>query len=248
METEVQAYLARVVPDLERSWSGARQDEIEQLAAIAGRPLPAFYLWFLATMGRSIGRLADRRWDISAARVLARYRDGSVSPHPRYLLIGEEPDQVMPMLLFYDLDRPTRDDAMVVSRPAAGGALQPDYETFREMLTIYATLRFKVTQSPQRCRGSFTTNQDQLVVDTVTAVLHRLGFSTPVIAGAYSAIFERGDASMSCRVSPNEVAKGDLIFFEIGGPTSAEVRSVLGELADSTSVTVEIREWIPALP
>lgn len=89
--------------------------------------------------------------------------------------------------------------------------------------------------------------RDVPVVHTAAAALQGLGFATPIPAGSYSAIFERAAASMSYRISPNRAAKGDLIFFEMGGPNTAELRSVLGDVANSTGITVEIFEWTPPL-
>ncbi|MCX4242315.1 hypothetical protein [Paraliomyxa miuraensis] len=69
----MEALLLRLVPDLERQWEGATQDEIDRIEAIAGRPLPPFYCWFLIRMGHSMGSIAYPRLDFSAPKVLSCY-------------------------------------------------------------------------------------------------------------------------------------------------------------------------------
>jgi hypothetical protein len=105
------------VPGLAEQWRGAAPDEVEQLERLAGCPLPRFYRWFLSRMGP----LAHPSQGFSARRVLDCYARKIVTPHPRFLLIGYESDEMMPLHAFHDLDAPARGDATVTARYARGG-------------------------------------------------------------------------------------------------------------------------------
>jgi hypothetical protein len=120
LEPELEDFLLRVGPELAQQWKGSGPEEIAQIERIAGRPLPPFYRWFLTRMGQSMGPLAYPTLDFSAQRVLTCYAEELVAPHPRFLLIGYDSDELMPLHFFYDLDLPARTDARVMRRHAEG--------------------------------------------------------------------------------------------------------------------------------
>src|SRR5947208_3659663 len=123
LETETEELLLRLVPDVANQWIGASPDEIERLEALAGRPLPTFYRWFLTRMGTSAGPLDFRSLDLSAATVLSCYADGLVKRDTRLFMIGFETDDVMPLHMFYDFNFSSSEDARITRRHGQGGPL-----------------------------------------------------------------------------------------------------------------------------
>ena len=156
LESEVDNLLLRLVPDLEKQWAGASAEEIEKIEEIAGRPLPRFYRWFLMRMGTSMGALAYRSIDCSAKTILTCYADGLVAPDPRFLMIGYENDDMMPLHLFYDFEHPSRDDARVVKMDAAAGPFHVQFDSFREKLAVGKFVALRVKRLPQVCEGYST--------------------------------------------------------------------------------------------
>lgn len=246
---DMEALIARIVSDAERSkWKGATAEQIEELEALAERPLPDSYRWFLATLGGAFPHetLGYERQDLRAATVIDAYAKGVVQPDPRYLLIGRIPDPVMPELLFYDLDAPCRDDAMVLTRSENASSMRRSWETLREKLAWGLLRKHRVSSSTQRCEGSFT-DAGAEVRAHLDPVMASLGFTSPIPTGAYCGLFEREDAAMTC-MEPIEDSRGDLLFFQLGGPDAGTLRRLLGELATKTPLEVKIDRWRPPLP
>jgi hypothetical protein len=243
----MEEFLLRVVPELSEQWKGANPDEIEQIERIAGRPLPPFYRWFLTRMGQSMGRLAYPTLDFSAQRVLDCYAEGLVEPHPRLLLIAHDSRGMMPMPLFYDLDAPTRDDALVASKEegADEDELYEKFETFREMLAWGALSTFRLDKMPQTCNGTFHGNHPN-ILSLIEPVMSSLGFKQPIPTGPHCGLYERADAAMICKGMPRH-GLDRVRSFELGGNSPGVLRKILGEIATATPVEVRVKEWVPAL-
>jgi len=237
----LESFLGRLVPGIDQDWQGASAEEMAAIEAIAGRPLPAFYRWFLARMGRDMGALSYATIDFSAARVLACYRDEIEAPDPRHLLIGYQNDPVVPMHIWYDLDRPNRGDARVLSREIGDPYSQPDFETFREMLAWKALLNFKIQVQPSRCEGEIHARGEGMHAP-LTAAMTALGFECPVPVGSFCGIFDRPDAAMICNVTPRDDVE-TVLFFDLGGMEPGALRSILGVLATQASLDVKIDSW-----
>ncbi|HEX8705641.1 MAG TPA: SMI1/KNR4 family protein [Myxococcaceae bacterium] len=235
--------LLRTVPGLAQEWKGATPEEIAQLEQIAGRPLPSFYRWFLSRMGQSMGALAYPRHDLSAQGVLTCYAEEIAHPHPRFLLIGCDSDELLPLHLFYDLDLPAREDAGVARRHSMGGELHYQFESLREMLAWSAFFRFRVGGLPQRCKGIFLGKHP--ILSRLDPLMKSLGFTTPIATGAFCGLYERLDAAMHCNSTP---AEESILSFTIGGSNSGTLRRILGEIATESSVEAKVKEWSPALP
>jgi hypothetical protein len=78
VEPSLEALLLRVVTHLAAGWQGASAHEVAEIEAVAGRPLPAFYRWFLSRMGKSMGPMSYPTVDFSAQGVLEAYASGSI--------------------------------------------------------------------------------------------------------------------------------------------------------------------------
>ena len=237
-------FLLKFAPDLKQEWKGALKSQINKIEELAGRPLPDFYRWFLSKMGHSMGSLANPRRDFSVASVLEAYRDGLVEPNSGFLLIGHETDEVMPMHIFYNLEIPTDDDALIFSQPAEGGGIQREFSTLREMLAWSLMVRFRLYQYPRRCEGSFDGSRN--VYDLLDPVLKRLGFVQPVLCGSLTRFYERSDTIMICMVPPGTKVK-PYRFFNLSGENVTILRKILDEITATTSLKVEIDEWNPPL-
>ncbi|MEY4515023.1 MAG: hypothetical protein RLZZ450_7145, partial [Pseudomonadota bacterium] len=135
----VEHYLLSIVPNLATEWEGATEEEIAQIQALTPHPLPPFYLWFLRRMGHSLGQMEYPMADFSVQAILAAYADTEDYPieaewiKQRYLMIGYNRDEVMPLHRWYDLERRTPEDALVVHGRVTGG-MTPTFATFGEML------------------------------------------------------------------------------------------------------------------
>lgn len=241
----MEAFLLKHVPKLADEWKGASTDQLEELKELVGRPLPAFYEWFLSKMGRSGGAVSGKKRDLSITSMLSAYRQRVVVPDDRHLMIGSESDDIMPMQIFYDLERQVRQDAMVVTRPAGGAGFADGYETLGEMLAVAVFWRHRLPRCAQICDGVFT-HDSQAVLPLVDSVFDGLGFERPLVTGTYCGIFERDDAAMACRATPAD-EHNNRIYFTLGAPSGPAIRSLLGVIASETDLEVEIQSWTPTL-
>lgn len=244
LEPEMEAFLLRLVPGLEQAWQGATQEEIAEIAEIAGQELPPFYRWFLARMGRSAGPLRQPLAAYSVRTVLSAYDNGEVDLEPPLLLIARTDDPIMPMELYYDLGRRVRDDAFVVS--SVGHELTNDAETLRERLAWTLLIKLRINPSPQRCTGRFKASGGD-VAEHLAPVLAGLGFVSSVSTGPYCGVYERSDVALACIVDA-EPENRDLLIFDVGGPSAAVLRRLLGEIAAQTDIEVNVTGWDPPLP
>jgi hypothetical protein len=239
--------LLRVVPGLAEQWKGATPDAIARIERIAGHPLPPFYRWFLSRMGQSMGRLAYPSLDFSAQRVLERYDEEWVEPHPRLLLIAHDSKEIMPTSLFYDLEDTARGDALVAAKEEGANEydLYERFETLREMLAWSALSRFRLDKMPQRCGGTFSGDEPG-ILSLVEPVMSSLGFKQSISTGPHCGLYERADAAMICKGMPRR--RPDRVrSFELGGSDAGALRKILGEIAAVSSLQVEVDEWTPAL-
>lgn len=243
---EMEELLLRIVPGLAKQWQGATSGMIVQIEQLAGRPLPPFHHWFLSRMGKSMGALAYPTLDFSAQRILDCYAEKLVAPDPRFLLIGYESNEMMPLHVFYDFDVPARADALVTLRDAMGGALYDRFETLREMLAWGALLKFRVNKMPRRCEGILSSDDPDLL-SSLAPLMSSLGFTEPIPTGPCCGLYERHDAVIVCKRTPREELTG-IQTFSLGGRDAGVLRKILGSIATGSSIEVEVDEWTPALP
>ncbi|MFE8601642.1 SMI1/KNR4 family protein [Archangium violaceum] len=245
LESEMEDFLLRVVPGLAEQWQGSTPEEIAQIEGLAGRPLPPFYRWFLKRMGQSMGPLTFPRLDFSARRVLSSYAEELVVPHSRFLFIGHDSDERMPLHLFYDLDLPTRADARVTRRPAEGGARHDRFETFRELLAYGALLNFRIDRLPQACTALLRGN-DPDVLPRLDPVMDSIGFTRPVPTGPCCGLYERHDATLVCTKVPREKPEAVMVFTLAGNDLST-IRKIMGTIATESPLRIKVSEWKPPL-
>ncbi|WP_239014190.1 SMI1/KNR4 family protein [Archangium violaceum] len=194
-----------------------------------------------------MGPLAYPTLDFSAQRVLERYAEEWVEPHPRLLLIAHDSQEMMPTSLFYDLDDTARGDALVVTKEegADDGELYESFETLREMLAWGALFQFRLGKMPQRCGGTFSGDQSD-ILSLVEPVMSSLGFKQPISTGPFCGLYERADAAMICKGMPRH-GFDEARSFSFGGSDAGVLRKILGEIAAASSLNVEVDEWTPAL-
>jgi hypothetical protein len=245
LEPSLEALLVRVVPGLEVGWAGADAREISELQAIAGRPLPDFYLWFLSRMGQSMGPMRYPTVDFSARGVLSAYASRAIEADGRFLLIGHERDELMPLHYFYDLDQPARSDALVVRMLTPRDERHEQFETFREMLAWGELWSQRVERAPQHCRGTLRAAGGALY-PALASALTRLGFTTPIETGGFCGLYERADATLVCSGNPSEPREAQAFGF--GGRDAATLGQLLGELTREAGVEVTLAAWSPPLP
>ena len=242
LEPEMEDLLLRLVPDLANNWQGATEDEIEQIERFAARPLPRFYRWFLMRMGRSMGPIAYPSLDFSASKVIGCYAEGLALPHPRFLMIGHESNEMMPLNLFYDFEHPAREDARVSKGYATGFHVQ--FETFREMIAWGKFSTWRVGKFPQRCIGAFV-NRGGDVLSLLDPVILSLGFKTLIPTGSCCALYDTTDAAMVTSTTPDGYT--EYHGFRLGGSDAGRLRRILGEIVTESSLGLKIYEWDPPL-
>jgi hypothetical protein len=242
VEPEFVALMKRLVPGCERTWEGATDQDLAALAEeTLGEP-PPFYQWFLRTMGRSMGTLAQRVQDMRISSILAAYRSSLVYPQLDDLLIACHPDEVAPRFTLYQLGVPTREDALVVSYPDGHPTqLRPDFETLREMLAWQLMLRFGVRPSPVVCDVKLSSESDS-VAEQLMPVMNAAGFTSPIQTGLYCGLFESEDAMMIGHLTPRP-GNERLLFCKLGTQSESAARQLLGRIGMETSLRVETSQW-----
>jgi hypothetical protein len=247
----VEQYLLRIVPNLAAEWAGATEEELARLQALTPHPLPPLYLWFLRRVGHSMGPMTNPLLDFSVDAIFAAYADAEEYPieadwiKQRYLMIGYNRDEVMPLHIWYDLERRTHEDALVVHGRVTGG-MTPNFASFAEMQVWGKSGTFRVYSRPQACNGSFTDEAYEPFV-VLDPIMKTLGFHQPVAMGDRCRVYERDDATMVCKGSlDNDRTK--YRFYRLGASDEATIRRILGTIARETRLLVEVDEWEPALP
>jgi len=243
-ETSLETLLNRLVPGSTGQWQGATGSEIERIEAIAGRPLPPFYRWFLSRMGRSMGPISYPTVDFSAHGVLSALTSGQMAAHPRYLLIGYEQDELMPLHYFYDLDQPIRGDALVVRMITPRDESHEQFETFREMLAWGELWSQRIERAPQQCAGTLRASVE--VQARLEPMMRRLGFEVPIETGSYCGLYEREDAALICTGTPNDPPVSQT--FGLGGRDAVTLAQILSEVASELTVEIKPSAWKPPLP
>lgn len=241
----METFLARVAPNLANEWQGATDDQIAAIEQIAGRPLPRFYRWFLLRMGRSMGSIAYRTMDFSAPSVLSSYANQLFRPDPRFLMIGQESDQLMPLHSLYDFDYLVRDDARVARRHARGGPLHTQFDTFREMLAWAVCLTHQIDEQSQQCVGVLGDSIGKNVLAHLDPFMKSLGFDTPIPTGARCAIYQGTQAVMITNCTPD--SEPEFHPFRLAGNDVGYLRRLLGEITRDSGLELRVREWDPAL-
>lgn len=245
LEPELEALLLRIVPNLAHDWSGASQEEIEEIEdrfEVRGYEVPPFYRWFLSRLGGRVGALQPMLRGFTAASVLEAYHSGSVRLERTQVLIGRMPDPLMPLDVYYDLAFPMRDDALVSTAVMEVGPERKAAETLREWVAAGALRGFRVLQAPHSCFGAFVDTGGS-VAEQLEAVMGALGFTSPLSAtGPYCKLYEREEVAMVAKASVEPSSLGILVF-DIGGPTVASIRRVFGEIGTKTSLQIDVDRW-----
>lgn len=240
----MEALLLRIVPNLAREWAGASAEQIEELEErldLTGHDFPPFYRWFLSRLGGAVGALHPILRGFTAASVLAAYRSGSVDLGRTQFLIGRMPDALFPLDVYYDLAHPLRDDALVLRAIVEAGPETRTSETFREFLAAGALLSFRVVRQPQRCFGALV-DLDRSAAAQLDPVMLQLGFTSPIATGPFCKLYERDDMTMVAKSTVKSENLG-LLVFQVGGPSVATIRRVLGAIGAGTSLQVDADRW-----
>lgn len=240
LEPEMEALLHRLVPDMDDQLRGATEDQVDRIEAIAGKPLPQFYRWFLLRMGGDMGPLRYPSIDFSASKVLSCYDDGLFVTDGRFLMIAYDDDQIMSMHKVYDLDLPARNDAAVVSMEGPGEDIHPSFETFREMLAWGKFVNHRVDMLERACVGTIHSEHGDVAAE-LDPVMTTLGFDAPVPTGPYCGLYDHPSSAMVTSAEP--VGKPDILAFRIGGASDGAIRRTLGAIQHETRLTLEIEEW-----
>jgi hypothetical protein len=236
-EAQLEALLLDAMPDLATTWRGASSEQVAAIEQYAGRPLPAFYRWFLSRMGGSMGDATFDHVDFTAARVLSWYQE-QTSPVPSNLLfIGYDNDEILPMHFYYDLDLPARDDARVARLVAPDGDRSDRFETFRELLAWTMLLAYRV-EPRTVAREGLLIGEDDDFSGQLQPLLLKLGFSQPVQTGVVSGFYDRKDATLIYNSSPS--VRTTVRSFDIGCDDEGTLRRILGAIGTETTIEIDL--------
>jgi len=241
----MEAFLLQLIPELASTWGNVTDEEIDRVEAKAGRTLPTFYRWFLGRFGKTMGPLAYRDLDFSCAGILRAYAEGWVEEDPRYLLIAYSHDPAYPAHVFYDLDCPVREDALVVSgEDLDEEELDARFETLREMIGWGALFTHGVRKQPQRCAGMFRSPQGD-AMPQLRPALESLGFTSPIATGRSCGVFRGPKMDLVSKSTPEQ--DPELQAFDFGAVNATVMRRALGEVVEATELELKILRWDPAL-
>ncbi len=232
------------MPGFPQDCAGATDEQIQRLDKLSGGRLPAFYRWFLRTMGGDLGPLESMLDGFSVQSVLQAHESQKKEMPPGLFLIAvldDDDEELVPMALYYDLDHSVRDDALVLVGPLGDTEVDLSYETLREEIACGVAYVFGVVAAPHCCQGEFNGAEDT-VSDQLEAVLGSLGFVAPVAPQRYSKVMEADGATLVCEMPPNATNKGRF-FFSLGGADPGALRRILGEIADQARIEVTIDSW-----
>lgn len=243
LEQEMEALLVRLAPGAHREFEGATSEDIARIEELAGSALPEFYRWLLTSCGTNAGRLERFFAPYYARNVLNAYDTGEVDIDPPSLFIARFEDPIVSMDVYYDLSRPSRDDALVVT--SFSGELTNSAETLREWLAYGIVTGIRINRSRQRCYGMLD-DEEGNVSGALVPVLESLGFVSSVRHGAFCGIFERPDAAFVYKIEV-EPDSADVLSFSLGGQDVTTLRRILGEIATKTRIAITIRDWMPPL-
>jgi hypothetical protein len=188
-------------PGYDQVVRGASPEQIAELEAALGRPVPGAYRDFLATMSQNVGfDPGELTFDIDAVIGLtARFE-----PIPDRFVPVAADDSVSGFDYWLDLRHPWgRDDALVV-RVCEGVPLVkeqlPVYESLRDMLFSFAFSDLRMLSLPEQIvllvspsHAPRTAPRPDLA--TLSAVMQDLGFEALAVTSPEAQLYERGDCA-----------------------------------------------------
>ncbi len=236
-----------LVPGCSKTWAGASESQLHEIQFAAGRALPAFYQWFLETMGEDMGTLGHAYLDMRASTVIAAYDDFEYAAGEPHLYIGRHPEPRFPFRQFLDLNAPCRDDAAVLEEAEDGGERTRPFETLREQLAWGLVVRVRLATAPQQFLGA-ALDPGGDVAEALWPALESLGWTRLLEdTGRYCGLFERGNEVLlaSAKVDPTA---HDRMVLQAGSPDATSMRSLLGQIAVEADVQVTAVRWEPPLP
>ena len=240
----MEALLQQLVPGYEQQVKGATEEQINRIEEIAGCSLPRFYRWFLLRMGADMGPFTYPPIDFTAATVIDCYERGLFSQDPSCLLIGFDSRDI-PNHHYYHLGAQKNDDMFVASGTDTDN-LWNQFETFREMLACDNLKKFKLWKLPQLCKGFFEDSGGD-VVTQLKPVMESFGFKSPIPTGNICGLYDREDAALITNGFPKIGPKFDMLSFTLAGRDEKFIRSLLGQIATTSFLTIDVRKWEPPL-
>ncbi len=248
LEPELNAWLAKHFPDLDRYVEPATPDDIAAMERYAGRPLPRFYRWFLARMGRDNAPFAARTMDFRIGRILRCYEDGTFERNSRFLVVGYETNAEFSEHFVYDFDHPARDDARLATMSPYDD--EPDwavgYETFRDCFVEMVFYQYLLAEKEQQIGFVVRTEEDDTVARHLDPLLASLGFASPIATGPYSRFYEGEHQAAIARANLDNPGPF-LMRMSVGYDTVHGARALMGHLATHDDLTVSNVQWEPEL-
>lgn len=244
-ETGIESLISKHVPVVESSsWKGVSSAQLKLHFTNCDIHIPSFYIWFAQNLGAHFPhpKFGHERLDLRICTCREVIANDEFAQNNRYLAIGRAVSGSGSSILYYDLEQRKHDDALIVSRFEDSTKLVPRFETLREMISYGLFRRHCVYQSPAVCEGYFSDSSGR-TGDILGFSLDRLQFHSLVRTGSYCTMRERGGISFVGR-EPLQDANGKHHFFEIGGPSESDLRALLGEISESSSLKLRIIETI----
>lgn len=249
LEPELNAWLAKLLPELDQHVQPATPSDTAAMERYAGRPLPRFYRWFLARMGRDNAPFALRTMELRVGRILQAYEDGTFHRDPRFLFVGYETNTEVQEHFVYDLDHPARDDARLATMATYDE--EPDwpvgYETFREFFVESIFYQYVLAEKEQQVAFIIETEDDDTVTRHLDPFFTSMGLTSPIATGPYARFYE-GERQAAIASASLDTPGPFRMRMRVGCDTVAEARALVGHLATHDDLTLARVRWEPELP
>jgi len=246
LEPELEALFLRWVPNMASRWTSASEHDIAAIERIAGGELPRCYRWLLLRLGTGWDDIGFGTLDFSARTIVDGHARGVFPPHDGMMCIANDTAQWQPQPRYYDLAHPAKEDAPVFVAGPDEADFELDFETLRELIGSAVFKNHRLRNLPFRCEGLLVKEDKGDALEELLPLFEELGFRAPIPCGPLCLLYDDGTVAFSSYRSPTWHTP-HIVPFNVGGPSLAALRKLLGVISTSTSLATKRLNWNPAL-
>jgi hypothetical protein len=244
LEPELEALFLRWVPDMGSRWRSAFEQDIEAIERIAGGELPRCYRWLLLRLGQGWEKIGFGTLDFSARTIVEGHARGRFPHHEGMMCIANSTAEWQPQLRYYDLAHPAKEDAPVFVAGPEEADFEPEFQTLRELIASAVFDNHRLRPMPFRCEGLLVAEDEGDALEVLAPLFEELGFRAPVPCGPLCLLYDDETHAFSSYRSPTWSVPY-VLPFNLGGPSMATLRKLLGVVTTSTGLATEHLKWMP---